>query len=836
MRLPLNIAGKVPVLLLTVSLGSGTLLSAEEARKAVPVAEPGQEVPRAVPVGPGTPVAPPSAIPVKPKQPDEDLFEYATLCYTQKDYQIAIKPYSDYTRLYPQGPHAAEAWFRLGECYLKTNQNDQAKQAYSSVISKFPKSESAASASYRLGLFTYNDKDFTKAAQYFENCEKLTTDATVKLAATYNKALCYKLSSQASKAYTAFKTVVAFKGENPYRESSLVEVASSALEAGKKEEALSAYSDIISSVKEPSILGDALIKAGLLLNEAGKSEAALKNFKRALEISTLSKEARGVAVYGLIQGYYAKGDYSAVVDTYVANPTALPTDELRPKLLLMVANAQKQKQSYRQAVEIYLMIEKQFPDSQEAFEAGYQKLLCFYSLSDKDIPQFSESFEQRYAAQHKEDEHIMMSRLIRADWYFSKGDYTNATEAYSGVIMAKVPEKVRSSVLYKKGFAETEAGKYNDGIASLTEFLNNYLKDPNVPIALAQRGMCFKNVRSFEKALADFDEIIKKYPDNAAAEVAWYQTGQIKAEMRDLKGMITALEGFVAKFPHSAAAADAWYQIGRGYFEMKTKESFAKAIAPLHKALELDPKKWLDQAHQFLISAQYMREDVDGAAKEIDAYYGARPDVSVSPAVLTFVGERYYKRGDYKAAARYLTRATTPKEPANTPAAVWDLLGFSEVENGNYDAAIQALDNYMTQVTDGEGHARALYEKGRALLGQGKFDDAEACVTQSLSKVKEGALHAQLQLLQGDIAMGRGDTLESSGDHHGALNAWKKAAGNYVVVSQIFVDPQVTPKALEKAAGALEKLGDKEKADTLRKMLARDYPKYQGSEKNGKEP
>ena len=41
----------------------------------------------------------------------------------------------------------------------------------------------------------------------------------------------------------------------------------------------------------------------------------------------------------------------------------------------MVGNAHKQKQSYRQAIEIYLMIEKQSPDAPESLEAGYQKLL-----------------------------------------------------------------------------------------------------------------------------------------------------------------------------------------------------------------------------------------------------------------------------------------------------------------------------------------------------------------------------------------------------------------------------------------------------------------------------
>jgi tetratricopeptide (TPR) repeat protein len=132
----------------------------------------------------------------------------------------------------------------------------------------------------------------------------------------------------------------------------------------------------------------------------------------------------------------------------------------------------------------------------------------------------------------------------------------------------------------------------------------------------------------------------------------------------------------------------------------------------------------------------------------------------------------------------------------------------------------------MAQVPEGADHAQALLGKGRALLGLGKFDDADQCGVDALSKVKEGQLHARLLLLQGDIAMARGDALEAAGDHANALVTWKKAAGDYVVVSQIFVDPAITPEALYKAALVLDKLGEKDKADVMRKALENKYPNY----------
>ena len=820
-------------------------LTAQQPPKAVPVDANGNPVPRAVPATGVTPAG---------QSPDEDLFAYATLCYSQGDFAIAIKPFQDYTRLYSRGAHIAEAWFKLGECFLKTNQNTEARRAYNEVVTRFPKSESAASASYRLGAFAYNAKEFARAATYFETCEKATTDATVRLASAYNKGLAFSQAGQKKSALAAYKSVAAAKGENPYRETALGEIASIALSLGQKDDALAAFNDIISGSKDEAIVGDALVKSGLILNDTGKSDAALKNFKRALEIRTLPKETRGIAVFGMIQGAYAKGDYQAVVDTYVANATSLPSPDLRPKLLLLVGNAHRFKKNYRQAIEVYLILEKQFAESAEAFEGSYHKLVCFSQLGDTDLPKFAEAFEEKFAAGHKDHEYIIMSRVIRADSYFRKGEYAKAAEAFAGVDPKRVPEKIRGSVLYQKGFAEAESGKANEAVATLTEFITDYPEDANVPVAIAERGISHKNVRAFDKALADFSSLIKDHAKHPAVEMACYQSGLIKMETRDTQGMIADFEMLVSKFPQTAAAADAWYQIGRGYFDLakasapatpsktgadaatlKFRDNLAKALEPLRKAASTDKEKYGEKSSQLLIACQFLREDVDGLATEVDAYRGTKKDANISPSVLEFLGVKFYERKNYRASVRYLRLLATPKEPAQTKDTVWNVLGLASLEEGEFDEAVAALDNYLTVTAEAAVTAarpKALWSKGRALLGLKKFDEADKAVDDGGKLVKEGKIHAQLEILKGDISAARGDSLAAAGDKTGAANEWKKAAGNYVVISQLYGDGDITPEALDKAVTTLEKLGEKEKAESLRKQLTGKYPDYK-SPKSG---
>lgn len=801
-----------------------TLATAQKVPRAVPVEE--RAPVKAVPVDPIVPKAQPVTDPNRPSGPDEDLFDYATLCYTQQDYKIAITPYSDYTRNYPQGRHAAEAWFRLGECYSKTGQQKEAQRAYNETVTRHPKSESASSAAYRLGSAAYSNKDFTNGITWFQIAEAQSSVADVRVAATFNKALCLKYAGQKSKALAAFKTVIASKNASMFREVdiSLQESATLAVELGQKDDALAAFKQILESSRDPKILGDALLRSGLLLNEMGRADEAMKNFRKALDIKELPAEQRAIAVFGLIQGNFAKEDYDAVIKAYSGNSSLVATPDIQAKQLLIVGTAYKNKQMYHQAIEVFLLLEKECAEAPEAIEAGYQKLLCFYQLGDKDIPLFTERFEERYRPKYPNHEYLQMSRLIRADWWFGKAEYTKAADAFVGVEVNKVPEKVRSSVIYKKGFAESEAGRASDAISTLTLFVNDYPKDANVPVALAQRGVCYKLSRAFDKALADFATIVKNHDTHPAVEMALYQSGLIKAELRDYPGMIADLEMLVKKFPSTAAAAEAWFRIGRGYFDL---QQYAKAIEPLHKCNTLDAKTYRERASPLLIACQYMREDVDGLAKEVDSYLERNKNAAISPKSLLFLGVKYFERGNFRSSARYLTLASSPDAPQNTEAMVWNYLGQAELKNGNHQASVAALDNYLAQTPTGAGRASALIYKGKALLAQAKFDEADQCAMDGLAMVKEGRLHAQLQMLQGDIAEARGDAFETAGDHAKAMEQWRKAAGGFVVVSQIFVDPEITPEAATKAARTLEKIGEKAKADALRKELKSKYPNYE---------
>jgi TolA-binding protein len=95
------------------------------------------------------------------------------------------------------------------------------------------------------------------------------------------------------------------------------------------------------------------------------------------------------------------------------------------------------------------------------------------------------------------------------------------------------------------------------------------------------------------------------------------------------------------------------------------------------------------------------------------------------------------------------------------------------------------------------------------------MQDSEAArnsAQESLRSQKEGRTNAEARILLGDIAVANG-RLED-------------AAREYLVVSQIFTDPEVTPLALTKVIKAYQSLGNREKAQELQQELSKNFPNY----------
>lgn len=817
--------------------------------KAVPVEEDDDRpVPKAVPVTPdqvrpGLP-QPPAQTPGRPTGPDEDLYDYASLAYDRSEWSMAAKSFGQYLQTYPSGRHVPLALFRIGECYMQQKQLKVAETYYEEVVKRYPNSEGAPSAAYRLGAVRFNAQDFEDAARMFALCEAKTTLPQVRLAAGFNKARAYQMLGDTKRQIAALDAVVAVKADNPYREPALLSLGTLHLAEDKKDLALPLFLDLLQTSKDNTTLSEASVKAAVLQAEAGKTDEAVQLFESVLQNPQTTAGNRGIALVGVVQALFAKGDYDGVVSNYQANAATLPSGDIRPRMLLMVGNAYRLKKSYARAVENYIMVEQaaiqlnaepardaageaaQKAGRLTAFEAGYWKLYCFYLLDDKDLAEFATGFIAKYKELFPDHEFLNLARLIRADHHFNKQRYAEAASSFSDVQIEKLPAKLQPGTLFNKAWALAEAGRHQDAVGAFSLFLAQNPGHEFTAKALARRGLAYRDSKDLMNAMSDFRNVAEKHPNSEAAELAYLQMGLIASEQRDHKATIAAFEVLVKKFPSSPAAGQAWFGIGRAQYSL---QQWAKAAEALNKAIDTDRKTYLDQASQMIIQAQYVQQNVEELAKTIDEYRRANVNGSIPPNVLTWLGLNLFNKKAYPRAAHYLSLAATPDAPENTDPRVWNYLGMAFLETKDYESSIKSTDHFLKGTADGAPKAQGLVTKGRAMLGLGKFDEAEAVVQEGLAFAKDGKPQARLLILHGDILVALGDKLTAENQAPAALEKYSGAAGKYMIPAQFFEDEEVTPEALDKAAKALEKSGQPDKAADFRKALKQKYPAYQPS-------
>lgn len=760
------------------------------------------------------PAPKPAATAKKPTvpEPEQALFDYATMCYNRKAYDLAITQYSQYLTTYPRGSYGQVALYRLAESHLHLSQVLEAEAIYKQLIQRYKTGDYVANAAYRMASLAFNRRYFDAAAPNFEIASRQTTQDKIRFSSLYYKARCQSELNQAKAAYATYERLAETKKDNPFWDRAVIQMARSDEAAGRTDGALSQYGRLAREGADPELRAEALVKSSRLLKDGGKTDEAIAGFEKVL---TLRDEKatpwRAIARFGLIESYYRANEWSKVVESYAATEAVQLPEDQRPRLWLMVGDAQAKLKQHRRAIDLFQMVDQYYPNAPENAEAGYRRLLCLNDLKDPSLPTVAEQIIEKIKSLQPDSEQLDLARFIVAENYFARHVYAQASLAYKAVRDDKIPASLRSPLLFRRGWSSQEAGDHGTAIAAFTNFLEQNPEDPQVPQALAKRGLAYKAAESWKSAQDDFDKIIAEHASSPVAELAYEQSALIKGQRRDTAGMIATFEDMLKKFPETRAKSVALFWIGSGQFDLK---KYPQAIEALEQARKLDPKAYERDASLRILLSYYYMSDVPNLVKAVEAErIKENPETRVPRQVYQFLGLKYFELKEMPHADKYLTLASNPGQPDETDYRVWHTLSEARLANSHWEGAVTAADNYLRKGDlPPPQKAKGMLNKARALYALKRYDDATPLINEALRLQPEARVQAHLRLLLGDIAFTQGDPAH--------------AAAIYVVPSQMFDDDEITPLALWKTVQALEKAGKSKEAGEYRSDLEKRFPKF----------
>jgi tetratricopeptide (TPR) repeat protein len=779
---------------------------------------------------------PPIARPVQPAlraDPGNDYFQRAKNLYDvarqTRDAQTRIAAYeraipllTDYLTRFGNHKNAVAAWYYLGRSYYHTGHIPEASRCFHTVLRRFGKGPYAAASASALAVDHYTRKEFALAASLFKTAAQNAPRVQDQQRAIYYRALCLHQLGRTREAITAYKKVIALerKGTTGFSGPSRLAIAHLLARSGKEKDALQVFEQIVTNAGDQKVRGEAALYAGIIAGKLGDTEKSERYLRMVLTTPGMGVW-RPKAQIALMTNRYEEKKYQEVIKLFTRSRTpAEGLDEGRRKML--AALSYMQLGSHAKALELFRNVESIVPPTSDiAFDAAYNRLLCFYKIDGAHVGEQADAFIQIYGKARRRDPRIHTARLMKAETLFTQRKFREAAETFKKIEETLVNDANRPGLLFQRGWCLAVAGDYQGAINSLTKFIDSYPKDKRVPEALAKRAEAHLENGNKNAALKDLDTLISLNPPKKLTSFAWQKSARISKENNNIPEMIRRYQAMLENVPGLApqVVANADYWIGWGRFK---QDKLAEALPPLRKARELDAKTYGRQAGLVLSLALFALQDVDGLTAELDrAIKGGYID-AIPEQAIRWLGPQLYNAGRYRDAARFLSIIATPDDPRQTPKVVWRYLGKSLLETGKAAEALAAIDHVLDIEDRDVWKADSQLDRSRALLALDRSREALEAANDGLALRPRGRIGSGLRLAAGDASF--------------AVGNYDEAIKHYVYVVEFVEDKELRPKALAKLIRTLEKKGDTNDAQRYRKMLKTEFPGYSSKQTIPKKP
>ena len=746
-------------------------------------------------------------------------------CYARKQPELAIPEYEKFLVMASRNSVDRErALYRLGESQRQMGSMVAAESSFLKLIAEYSNGQYVPSSSFRLGEMRESRSEYSNAADNFAVTAKGAADPTIRIAALYHQALCMEKSGRHQEAEVIFRSVAAEKqlrtAPNPYRTPTLMHLASLATNSGNKEEALADYREIMAAETKGEVFSQAALNAAQIESELGQAGEARKLFEQVAS-SKDSGRWQSIATLGALRLAAQSGDSGAILRT---SESALASDsENKPEILLLQANALRKTGKNSKALENYDAIIREYPGSNAASEAPFQRLLVLHAMRNPDL--VAEIDHYLLTASDPSDR--ARAQLLKAEATLIASKYVEAALLYHALPVKDLPPTAKPDILYKEAWALMQANTQAatdqskpvdpalqvETITALTRFIESCPDDSRTPATLAQRGLLNLRQKNFEAAATDFTLLETRYPKAPERELALQQKALLLGQQQKSDEMVATFTQLIRDYPKCSAAPEAHYWIGLTALDRK---DYATAVTELAEARKGDPKQFGERAGLRILLARYDQNDLGEASREAVALKPAL----IPPEVGRWLGLKTMEAGDPAKAERFLTPLVKVGLPGNTDSEIQGTLAQSLIlQNKLKEAQIPAAA-CLKLAKDPAARARALLMSAAIQHSLKDLNSASSMVEEVMLLQPEGPINAEARILSGDL-------LVAKQDYSGAAKA-------YITVAVLYDDDALAPKALARATDAYRRAGNETEAQKTLDELHKRFPNFSNNPRPSK--
>jgi len=677
-------------------------------------------------------------------------YELAKLQYNAKAYKDAIASFNQVDVFELTADELAEFHFKLGYCYLKTDNLDKAKGDFFEVKDKENKYSSPAT--YYFAHIAFIQKNYETALKHFQ---KLTKDETFKNIVPYYIARIY--SFQGKYEELPGIAIPLLTDDKSKRSAELSRLIGDAYyRTGKYTEAIP-YLEKSADTKLGSISTADAYELAFSYYRTNQFEKAIKYFQTAAtKQDSLSQSA-----------YYHLGDCfihtnqktfasNAFLSAYkIGADKTITEDALFNYAKLSIELSYN---PYNEAVKALQKYLSDYPSSPRADEAyGYLTDLYLITKNYKDALASIEKIKSRNGDMDRAYQKIAYYRGIEL---FNDNDLAGAITMLTRAAGDNSDKAISATAIYWIGESFYRQNKYDAAAGQYNKFLLSpgAIGLPIFSTANYNLGYCYFKQKDYDKASLAFRKFIadkradvklvadaklrlgdayymdKQYAEainyyqqaidgnSTDADYALFQVAMSDGVSSDPNKKISELQKLIKQYPRSAYLDDALYEMGVTYLVINKEKD---ALANFQRIVKDFPKSIFVKRSILKTGLIYFNQDKNELAlATLQKVVGDYPGTPESKEALASIRSIYVEMNEVDNYLKYVKDIPF----ADVSQSEKDSLTYIAAENlymkGDCDKALPGFNDYVSKYKDGAFSINANFYRAECDYKAGRNEQA----------------------------------------------------------------------------------------------------------------
>ena len=739
----------------------------------------------------------------------KEQFFFAEGMWSRGFYELAAAEYKKLTSKYVDFEEMPTALYHWGDCYYRTNKNDQALDVFLDLRKTFPGHPSSYQAAISMTTILVGRGELDEAIRLLlKTVEAPNLDDQTMEGVNYYLGETYlKLNNlEMATKYLTKLSLKTISNNFPFR----------------------AY---------------AVLNLGYTKGQEGDDKKAVELFSRVVDSPKVPPEIQEEAIFQLGEIAYRTEDYPKAIDYYYAVINQFPEGNFSVRARINCAWSLVQEGKFSKAVSLCEGL-----SAKEASANG--ELLYIKGLSLKSLLQYDSAIStfQEYAQKHPNGSYRSYSDYDVIECLLELKRFKDCAKEALKFLKQHPENDLSYKANYYLGHCRSQLDQPNEAIIAYERSLTKIDSEQDFEVeAILTLADIYRKLKKYEKAadtylrILDFDDknlhsqglmmaaeslragnllnetiitykkLIQDYPESAEVPIALINMAQIKSDQKDYDDSIGLISRYISEFPKHENYGKALYLRGTLHHTIGKNE---EAIKDLENSIDHLTAESKEYAQIFLIYTLWelnRDEEVLALLAELFEKESTALNENLDPEFLAEVGNKYLEIGNSPVALKSFTLLSKNAEKQHQ---LIGRLGVAKVafSNKNYTKATQLLSELKFETKENpELSGIILSFLGESLRRSGNNDEAFVIFEEASNLTYENSSAKALTRL--GIAKIYYDNKEYD-------EALRYAISIYI----LYDDPDLTPEGMLLALKILVNQQRREEAQSTYQELQGRYP------------